>query len=80
VFLEKRLQAVENKAREPRKESKERPKRLQVTGSSRLEAGRWNRKLEGDVPPPWVFCKKSLEVTDLMGVDVLGSAKEFARV
>jgi hypothetical protein len=52
VFLKKRLQAVENKARELEKESKERPKRLQVTGSSRLESGRWNRKLEADVPPP----------------------------
>jgi hypothetical protein len=39
VFLEKRLQAVENKARELEKESKERPKRLQVTESSRLESG-----------------------------------------
>jgi len=30
--------------------------------------------------PTRVFCEKSLEVTDLMGVDVLGSAKEFVRV
>jgi len=80
VFLEKRLQAVENKALELEKESKERPKRLQVTGGSRLEAGRWNRKLEADVPPPRVFCKKSLEVTDLKGVDFFGCAKESARV
>ena len=31
-------------------------------------------------PPPRVFCEKSSEVTDLMGVDFLESAKEFARV
>jgi hypothetical protein len=30
VFWEKRLQAVENKEREVEKESKERPKRLQI--------------------------------------------------
>jgi hypothetical protein len=80
VFLKKRLQGVENKERQLEKESKERPKRLQVTGGSRLESGRWNRKLEADVPPTRVFCKKSLEVADLMGVDFSGSAKEFARV
>ena len=32
------------------------------------------------VPPPRVFCEKSLEVADLIGVDFFGSAKEFARV
>ena len=37
-------------------------------------------RMNADVPPPRVFCEKSLQVTELMGVDFFGGAKEFARV
>ena len=37
-------------------------------------------RVNAKVPPPRVFCEKSLEVADLIGVDFFGSAEEFARV
>jgi len=37
-------------------------------------------RMNAGVPPPRLFCEKSLEVTDLIRVDFFGSAKEFARV
>ena len=33
-----------------------------------------------EVPPPRVFCRKSLDLLDCKGVDFFGSDKEFARV
>jgi len=44
------------------------------------DGGSKRDRMNADVPTPRVFCKKSLEVADLMGVDFLGSAQEFVRV
>ena len=34
----------------------------------------------GEVPPPRLFCKKSLDLLDSKAVDVFGSDRESARV
>jgi hypothetical protein len=46
VFSEKRLQAIENKRNECKKEGKETTKRRQVLENSRLEAGCWKEEKE----------------------------------
>jgi hypothetical protein len=33
-----------------------------------------------EIPPPPVFCRKSLDLLDYKGVDFFGSAKEFVTV
>ena len=37
-------------------------------------------RMNADVPPPRVSCRKSLQVTDVMAVDFFRGAKEFAIV
>ena len=49
-------------------------------GTTNRDCHRDTEALSWEIPPPLVFCRKSLDLLDSKGVDYFGSDKEFVTV